>query len=128
MKEEEESKLEDEIIVTNILPLLIQYMESKSFHKEIIDFLDEFSGNFDDIAESKQPEQEVQKLEFTDIFYKYQELLNQLIDGFARKHDTSIHIVFENCRDAGLFFIIFFYSMILNYKFTFSGREIYAIV
>ncbi len=98
-----ESKHQDdeEIVCRNFIDEVVDFTKSKQFSDKVDNFKRRHVSAFLDIAESKRSDEEEQKLEYTAAFNEFQEMLDELFDGFARAHNTSPQVFYQNCVDAG---------------------------
>ena len=95
-----ESKVEEEIVGINVLSNLIEYIESKEFKSSIELFKSKFADDFVELSESKTPDLIEQSIEFTEIFMKFEKLLDGLFDEFAQKNKVDVQIIYQNCLSA----------------------------
>ena len=93
---------EEEIASSRIFVMeeLISYCESNKFQEALSDFRFTHVPKFKALAESKLPEDEVQSLEFTEIFNEYQGLIDRLISDFAESHGAKTKSLLKECRDS----------------------------
>eukprot|EP01041_Mallomonas_annulata_P008011 gene8011-16404_t len=83
-----------------VMEELIIYCESRHFQIALERFKGKHLHHFIEYAECKSPEDQVQKLEFTDIFNEYQELIEDLLESFLTKHKCTVRGLFQECRDS----------------------------
>eukprot|EP01036_Dinobryon_divergens_P029258 gene29258-38328_t len=93
-------RVEEEVVQDgSVLEAAINFIESSYFKVKIDDFMTEHCYKFDKLAESKSPEDEEMNLEFTEVFSKYEALIDRLFDEFASKNKTSSSTLYQCCRD-----------------------------
>ena len=86
---------------TFVMEDLILYCETDEFQTSIKNFKQKYANIFVDIAESKSPEDEVQKIEYTEIFQNYQLLIEELLEHFIKKNrKCTIISIYQECKDA----------------------------
>jgi hypothetical protein len=84
----------------SVIDHAIEFCSSDHFQDTIKEFQLKHCNVFEDLSESKHPEDEEQSLEFTSLFEDYNSLLDDLLTNqFLRKHDYSSIYFYAACKD-----------------------------
>jgi len=87
---------DEEIVDESVLDRTIKFVESERFSDSVERFRRENMKHFEDFAESKTAEY---NLQHTIIFEKYQSLLDKLFGEFSSDIGVSSKEIYQNCRD-----------------------------
>lgn len=119
----------EEIINISFLPQLASFMEGSYFNKKIDSFLEknlDFFLNYSTSSSSssssndskdykgdfKTTDAEDHVTEYThetkEIFDQYQTVLEDLFTTFAEENNITIQQIFQSCKDAGKYIIVYF--------------------
>jgi hypothetical protein len=99
-KKEGESDPLEEVVFFSHLEAMIAFCGGEQFQDAMEDFKREHMSSFRNIAESKKPDEEEHPLEFTEIFNKHQQLMENLLQNFADRHNVDSKELYFQCRDA----------------------------
>lgn len=117
----EESKYSEdkpivELVNRNLMSDMICYAQSSFFVSQIENFKQEYRGLFQ--SESKSDDDH--SLEQTNIFQKFQEMIDSLFEKFAISQNSSIDVLYENCRDAGknLLCLLLYVMLFKQYNYS----------
>jgi hypothetical protein len=94
----------EEIVTTawgiSTLSDCILYCSSPEFEDSIDQFRDKNANVFRRYSESKDPENEEQSLECTEVFQEYQQLVENLLEGFVESRGVTIKQFFAECKSS----------------------------
>lgn len=95
---------DEEIIKTkwkkSILNEVINYCSSNNFKNKINQFKNQYLNIFEDYIEMKTIEDEEHSLECTEIFHKYQELIEELLEDYVLSTGSTIIEFYSECQSS----------------------------
>lgn len=96
--------MEEEIIERkwkkSILNEVINYCSSSNFKERIKEFKLKYLNIFEDYIECKTIEDEEQSLECTEVFHKYQELIEELLEDYVLSLNSTIIEFYQECQSS----------------------------
>lgn len=90
---------DSEVVTVDLIGRAIKFCASSDFMVPVSSFELANVHIFRDLGESKSPEQEEQKLEYMQVFQKFQDLVEDLFEDFAVRNGSSVGQLFKNFRD-----------------------------
>lgn len=95
-----DEKTEVEVVNDSIIPELIDFLQGKRFNDSIDEFMLQNCEPFESMLDKKMSNIEWNH-DHKLVFDRFQEIVDDLFDDFARSHKATLSYIQECCKDIG---------------------------